>query len=1446
MGDLNAQIAGNTISNYFSGGVVLIADQGTVQLDVENNTFANIFGDIYEEIPFGGITAFAASNTINVNCQDNEFSNIVTIGVAFISSPSAGGTDSFNIVNNTFQSVSTVSIGAVTVIEDDYGDDEVIYQNTKTITGNTGTDSAGILAIMDIYVEGSPWDIMVCENISDNEFTGYNIAYFTGFLQPEIEMATMVGSNFNLWADSNCTVNRTVEIYNNLITAMLIPDLYGEGVSASDGIAVNDAVCTAGGTITSSHLVDIHDNILMGETVDFNYGISVQIGSVDIYGGDGITGHGQLDMAVNVNINNNEIYSPEEGDAGIYVGVYIDNGYDDRNEGTGTMDADIEIRENTVTNFYEGIYEWSSFYLYNDWADINAVVDVVITDNSVENCDYGIDFEDWIEVGFDSYFPEYEEEVWSSVEFDIDYEIMDNYVSSVEDAGIYFSHYSYAYEDFESTFSNARSEGTVDLVISGNEIWTSYYGMEIYFEDYADSGSIASMETSIEVTGNTVMGEDEYYTYAEGTGIYLEGYYEAWAQNREMDDSPSVSAVVNVVVNDNLVENFEYGIEAYFDTYSEYGLSSVNATLNADISGNEVIAAYDGIYVSLYGSVNQWSGYGEESNATMLLQSVVTVSENVVTGVEEEELPALEDSAIEVYIWLDEDVQETAEFWVTGNTITGGDIWNGYGINASGNDDAFDVMFNIMGNTIDSIYEGIYADTVCAYITDNVITNAGCGIDLYNTQGTVENNVISDVYQAFYLEYCFDLVVQDNVGTTTFGDESWDGADIYDGMNITFQRNVLDGFGYTLYLDYVYDSVVADNSLTNAIWTSVEIYECSYVEFTNNEIIGSYEDALYVGYSDYLWIEGNTISDHLGDGIYLYSSSDVVVGNNTVTDVGYNGLYITSCYDTMLYNGVFVDCGDYAVYGNYYGMVWIIDDEAEVRNCPVYFNGDVVIVDGGQLTLDSVLSFLVNDDYYDDVPAIVVEEGGVLDVTNTAFGDWMGETNGNSYLFEVYGEMYMDNSEIDSAYQLYLAPTSVVEVHASVIENNELNGVFIDNCSPIIAGTEIAYNDGAGIYISGENAAPTIKDCVIRYNERGIYAYQASLGQVVDNIIFDNYMAGIYAEQVTGAIHDNIVMFNQREIFIQDSDVTVMDNQIGYSVIVEIMAEYWPLMYGYGGLPDGSDIWYFSPEQIMSTLINHIGVYIDNSAVSMSGNVYGLLSYAVYAVNSEIEFSDSVEMNTLVLTYFDEYYMMHNISLPIFVYDGIFASDSSIAVDGAYIEVLDDAVFLEGCEAVIQDTEMVSGDFDIYAMDGSVVDAFNPVMEKARAEDTSEITAWYTLTIYTVDQDGNPAANISVMVMNAEEQVVDEGVSGSDGVFEANVVAAHWSSAGKDTSMNPYTVVASFEDNVTASVSVEGPMEITMQEPPEEVWDAAPAAAMTAFAAVIVGVILIALAAAKP
>jgi hypothetical protein len=150
----------------------------------------------------------------------------------------------------------------------------------------------------------------------------------------------------------------------------------------------------------------------------------------------------------------------------------------------------------------------------------------------------------------------------------------------------------------------------------------------------------------------------------------------------------------------------------------------------------------------------------------------------------------------------------------------------------------------------------------------------------------------------------------------------------------------------------------------------------------------------------------------------------------------------------------------------------------------------------------------------------------------------------------------------------------------------------------------------------------------------------------------------------------------------------------------------------------------------------------------------------------------------------------------------------------AYIEVLDDAVFLEATEAVVNSCEFDAGDFDLYAMDGSTVDVYGTELDKVKAEDTSTVDVWAVLTVYTVDPDGNAVVAYVMVFDSVHTYPMAEGNSSEDGVFAVTVMTAEWTSAGQDTSFNPYTVNAHFEGgNAVDTVTVDGPTEVTLQDP---------------------------------
>lgn len=264
---------------------------------------------------------------------------------------------------------------------------------------------------------------------------------------------------------------------------------------------------------------------------------------------------------------------------------------------------------------------------------------------------------------------------------------------------------------------------------------------------------------------------------------------------------------------------------------------------------------------------------------------------------------------------------------------------------------------------------------------------------------------------------------------------------------------------------------------------------------------------------------------------------------------------------------------------------------------------------------------------------------------------------------------------------------------------------------------------------------------------------------------------------------------------------------------------------------------------ISSVISDEVGIYAEDSTVTATDNVYGMLKCAVYVVDSELTFADSVEENEMVIPYLDDYGVMHNITLPIFVYDGVFASGSDVTVTGASIDVMDDALFLENCVAEVWNSELAANDFDIYALDNTTCDVMSSSLDSVKAEDTSSVTVSYMVTVIATGSEGEPVSGVSVVITDAARETVANGITGADGKFTTYAAASEYTSEGKDTSMNPYTVNATFEEGQSVQTfMVDGPVEVNVDVPTPEPWDTEPAIAMAAFAALLVGLLLLVIA----
>jgi hypothetical protein len=159
---------------------------------------------------------------------------------------------------------------------------------------------------------------------------------------------------------------------------------------------------------------------------------------------------------------------------------------------------------------------------------------------------------------------------------------------------------------------------------------------------------------------------------------------------------------------------------------------------------------------------------------------------------------------------------------------------------------------------------------------------------------------------------------------------------------------------------------------------------------------------------------------------------------------------------------------------------WIISDTTQKKNCEIPLDGDLIIENGGSLTLINVKLIM------QDLTGITVESGGSFYVYNSEI---VGSTKSDFYEFVVYGTMRIDNSFVNETW----GPDA-----GNMVES----GIQILSDDVIISNSTIsnAKETGIGIYY----ASPKILNCnIINNNYFGLIAIGSS-SVIVDGCIIDN------------------------------------------------------------------------------------------------------------------------------------------------------------------------------------------------------------------------------------------------------------------------------------------------------------------------------------------------------
>ena len=918
----------------------------------------------------------------------------------------------------------------------------------------------------------------------------------------------------------------------------------------------------------------------------------------------------------------------------------------------------------------------------------------------------------------------------------------------------------------------------------------------IYLDSDVGAYSDRGLQACAEMGSAIIENNEVWISGSRGWGINV--YSDSLRAEAVGEGSISTAVAGPHLIRDNLIEmecEHGYGImvEAMDDNYArayDGAVAEFCMTSGTEISGNHV--SMDGtvnsaIYLNAYQEA--WSEGGKAR-----YERSFAIAENDVR-VEGSSAVAINVVNFSSYVYfLDGDAALVGTLTIEGNEIV-----------MVGSDPL--VAPGVPGHSLCGIYiradcyveptsengMGTLSAEVC--IADNAVEGAQYGIQAYiMTESTaiVTNNTVTDAEWGLHLTSSEGVEVRDN----TFKRNKC-GMFVGGGSDTVIEGNAFLENGCGVHLSGDIDTIVRDNF------------------FSKNSELGLKAESSYglVVEDCYFYMNGD--EDIFASGGARLTGVEGVVGNCTFyLNLG-NGLYVDDS-ELIIYNGEYDQNDEYGLYVNDGSVDWIVDAEAVVHANDVVFAGEIIIC--GKLVLDYVDDFEMRPDgdvlfgIYNGHARLVVAKGGCLEAYNTKL-----EGSSDPWYFDVYGSMLMTNCVVEDAFEVYLA-SSDVEMTTTMIEDAYGNGIRIDGCSPVIRGCTIVDSTMDGIYIV-DGARPTIVGCTIVGNDRGIYAYESSLEFVVDNIIMMNEF-GIYAERVSGVIHDNVVMLNDNELFLLECDVVVEYNQFGYgrpiemleplaSALVQAIELLGELPMDLGPRAAPLELDYMLGELALMLMNDGIGIYAVDSCVHASNNEYGMLQTAVYLVRSDLVFSDNVRSNSFDMTYSNG---TRTLSIPVTVYDGIYAVDSTLTVQGASFQVVDDAIFLESSTAVIVDSTLQAGDFELYLFRDSEAAMCGP-LDKYVILDTSRLYWLGELTINVVDQDNFGIAGASVVVKDATGRVWSDGVTDRNGVFVAHAPYSLETRSGVNDSLGKTLVTAAYGDKATksAEIDVDGDDEITMK-----------------------------------
>lgn len=1414
-GNLSAVITNNTVTGYYKGGVAVLSLDGNLGLEVTGNDFSKIVGD-----EFASLHIYDFNGASEVVMSNNSFERIWGLAIYLYLSSTEGGEKIVDMSDSVFNKVGYVLYSIIEVYDDTGRTGNDTLDVTVNFQNNVMTDAYGLVCWIDMYLyDPVDWTVTVNQTMTDNVMIQEN--YMGSWPFPAMyPTSSALGSAVYIEQygedENSVTLEQTATVTDNYIEC-----------PGPVGIDVGNVIYNYYGDTIRNAVIDVSDNLL---NISGSYGIDVWS---DMY-----TGFGNVADDSSITVENNEINDGAQSISGIivyasvesYTGISLDQ------SGDADVTTYVSVCDNLVEGAYLGIYSEIWFYQNNVIGDWNVSLTSHMDRNHLLNVSYAI--ESYLYAGpyfSGNYWPPENETAVANFVMDYLYTVDDNvvvcpYNMDFNGEMIYVEIEYWAWIETGTLSLAAESyawiTGTVS--ISGNDLTQidgDLSGISLYHWLGAQKNSWIWVDVDVAIEDNVLLvtWENDGPGPRPPAAITVENEMEV--RSNDYAITP-VGATVDMswsITGNEVNSGFRYGVEVLENIYVVDGMSSTDYAITWDISGNTLTDVKEyGIYYELYRN--------EETSGAIEMNVAVDIMNNIISLVDGP------DNAAGIYLDSCENI-DSWQYWdsqignhtfvatISGNTVSGAyyglEIYGTLFFAAPADEEALYTYVNdivVENNYVNDSWYGMYLYDAMTVRNNNVECDIGdeiYGIYWYEAEGQlVDNTITAEI--GVYVDYLHHWLVQGNLiqfGATgmyiyTYDDEEDADGMIVDNTITALENPFLPGSSYGIEVYETGNVLISGNVISGADY-NVYLDDVWNITVEGNEISDSYSSGVYVYDAQFVWVESNTITD-CNNGVYISSDvEDLVIGNNTFI-ANYYGIYLweEEVHRMVLWNNIFID-NEYGVEIDsdlYMEVLWYVDAQCQASRSDIYFDGPIYVLAGGSMVLEDMEAEVEG--------GFTVDEGGLLSLSNVYVDE--------CWNIDVAGTFWATLSVFEET-DIYVGPGAMAEIRTSAFYDSSL---VIEGSAPSITDNLfVGFGYDYGIVVLN-GAAPVIVSNIIAGYTVGIYANGMDMGGIYDNLIVANSNAGLLTENCTGGIHDNIFLLNRVEILLRNSDVSVEDNEIGYTDLFQVIANYAPIL-GQLTLLTGSTEEEtsetssdplaaldailapsgFSIEMLGTWLKAHNGIWAESSTVRTSGNLYGLLNYALYAVDSDVTFTDDVRTIELIIPQSNEG-ETYNYSLNVYTLNGIFAARSTVHVSDCTIEVLDDALMLEASQAWIEGVTLMAGDFDYFIYGGSEVYNIGSTYSKAKVEDSHSLNEGTRLTLYAVDK-GDPAVNVTITIRNAKGDIVFTGVTDADGKVEALLIQYAITSMGKDDGFNPYTINATFE-------SGEKSMELTLNQSYQE------------------------------